>query len=328
MNEQVPSDASLKLARPWWFRASGFVYGKASRFLSGRGLSSISLLKKLNVFLSRYFRSRPPEFVYLLGNKFYIDKEDSLGLSFTDYERGVVELIKNNLREGDVFIDIGANIGYFTVIASPIVSSSGKVYSFEPDRENFSLLQKNILANGFKNVISVKQAVSDVSGKSKLFLSKYNMGDHRTYDPEASRFYSEEIKYAFDQHTLEDRREFIEVGSVTLDEYFRNQYPNCFIKIDVQGAEGAVLRGARALFTNAPQATVVMEFWPNGMKLFGIGADETFNMLKQYGFSHVYRLEERSQKWEKTTLDLFQGFFKSHERLSMNVCFSKREISI
>ena len=71
-----------------------------------------------------------------------VDDEDSLGLSvFGQYEPCQTQLIKDNLREGEVFIDLGANIGYFTLIASKIVGPKGHVYAFEPNPVIFSILK-------------------------------------------------------------------------------------------------------------------------------------------------------------------------------------------
>lgn len=284
------------------------------------------LLRKLNTFLGAYFRSRVPEFVLLFGNKFYLDGGDILGLSFALYEKGVVDMVRNNLREGDVFVDVGANIGYFTVIAAGALKGSGHVYAFEPDRENFLLMEKNVHANGFANVTLEQRVVSERTGPVRLFLSKYNRGDHRMYDPEASPAYREEEHESFDQHTLEDRRRAVPVPAVALDEYFGSRPAAYFVKIDVQGAEGAVLKGARTVLSGAPRAIVVMEFWPRGMGLSGIGADAAFAMLKEYGFSKIYRLDERPQKWSETTFDAFAAFYRAHERSSMYVCVAKEDI--
>ena len=113
-----------------------------------------------------------------------------------------------------------------------------------------------------------------------------------------------------------------------MDEYFSNHHADYFIKIDVQGAEGAVLKGARQTLKSAPRVIVVVEFWPKGMELSGIGASEALKTLKECGLNFVYILEERTQKWGKTTIDKFEEFYKAHEKTSIYACFSKGAVKI
>jgi FkbM family methyltransferase len=97
------------------------------------------------------------------------------------------EVILRNLREGDVFVDIGANIGYYSVIAASAVGDNGKVFAFEPDPTNYDLLEQNIAANGFENVRAFRKAVSSSSDERYLYLCERNKGDHRLYDSRDSR---------------------------------------------------------------------------------------------------------------------------------------------
>src|SRR3990172_2612704 len=84
------------------------------------------------------------------------------------YEYGVTKLVTSTLRPGDTFIDIGANIGYFTLVASPLVGPSGKVHSFEPIPGIFSTLQSNVAANGLTNVRMNQAAIFETDGELEL----------------------------------------------------------------------------------------------------------------------------------------------------------------
>jgi len=91
------------------------------------------------------------------------------------------EFIKNNIKKEDIVIDIGANIGYFTLLLSKQVGDKGKVFSFEVETENFKLLEKNVKENHIRNVMLENVAVSEKEGKIKLYLSNVQPGMHRFY---------------------------------------------------------------------------------------------------------------------------------------------------
>ena len=76
------------------------------------------------------------------------------------WEPEETKLVSRLLEEGDVFVDVGANLGYFTLIASDAVGKTGRVFAFEPEPNNFSLLQKNVEVNKCANVCCERKAVS------------------------------------------------------------------------------------------------------------------------------------------------------------------------
>jgi tRNA G37 N-methylase Trm5 len=75
------------------------------------------------------------------------------------WERDTVRLFERILRAGDVVVDIGAHVGYFTLIAARSVGPEGRVYAFEPDPENYALLVRNIELNGYQNIMPIQKAV-------------------------------------------------------------------------------------------------------------------------------------------------------------------------
>jgi len=90
------------------------------------------------------------------------------------WEEGTTKFIKDNLRSGDTFIDVGASVGYYTLLASKLVGPKGKVYSFEPAKQNLDVLLRNLFDNGIKNVIVFPFALTDSTEKFKGKL--YNKG--------------------------------------------------------------------------------------------------------------------------------------------------------
>lgn len=221
-----------------------------------------------------------PETFYLVdGHKMFLDSKDSLHLSINGiYEPFETELVKKEIKKGDVVLDIGANIGYYTLIFAKLVGENGKVFAFEPDPTNFSLLKKNVEINGYGNrVVLVQKAVSNKTEKIKLYLCEDNKGDHRIYDSH-------------------DGRQSIEIEAIRLDDYFKNYNGTIdFIKMDIQGAEGWAIQGMHNLLKKNKTVKIVTEFWPIGLKGSGIDPDEYFKILIELGFK-LYEINEQEKK--------------------------------
>ena len=124
------------------------------------------------------------EFVEINGQKLFLDKEDSLMLSIKhhEHEQLTVEYFKKIIKKGDIVLDLGANIGYYTLIFAKLVGEVGHVFAFEPDPSNFELLSKNVKENKHENVTLIQKAVSDKNEKIKLYVSKRDLASHRIFD--------------------------------------------------------------------------------------------------------------------------------------------------
>lgn len=133
------------------------------------------------------------------------------------YERELQRFLRDTLRPGDVFYDVGAHHGFFSLAAARLGAS---VYAFEPVEANLRRLQRNIELNG-ADVEVVAAAVSDAAGRLGLARGK-SSAQWRTEPGD-------------------------EVTSVTLDDFARNHPAPRVVKIDVEGAELRVLRGAERL---------------------------------------------------------------------------------
>jgi len=197
----------------------------------------------------------------------FIDSKDTLKLFRNGiYEKFETEFFKKEIKHGDIILDIGANIGYYTLIFAKHVGKNGKVFAFEPDPTNFSLLKKNVEINGYKNVVLINKAVSDKTGKLRLFLSKDNMGDHRIYDSN-------------------EGRKFVEIKSVILDDYFKNKNKKIdFIKMDIQGSEYGAFKGMSGLLNLNENVRIISEFWPFGLKKSGVQPFEYLKLITKHGF--------------------------------------------
>jgi len=168
----------------------------------------------------------------------------------------------NSLRPGDVVVDVGANVGYYTVLAGLLVGDTGRVYAFEPDPVAFEILRKNVALSGLDNVVVEQKAVSNEPGAIRLYLDEENHGDHRIYQPEG------------------EERKFVEVEAVTLDDYFAGVEESVdFVKVDTQGAEVAILNGMLDLVGRSPTIVMAFEFSPHHLAGFGSTGEELLDML-------------------------------------------------
>lgn len=209
-----------------------------------------------------------PDSVVVGPHKMFIDKEDRvisaeliLSGKWEEYESNLFE---KSIQPGDTVLDIGAHIGYYTLIAARKVGPKGKVYAFEPLTKNFNLLKKNVEANGYTNVELINAAVSNKVGIAKLFLSNEdNYGDQRIYDSEESR-------------------KTLRINTTTLDKYFSNRKGVNVVKMDIQGSEMLALKGAIQLFKRSRKLKVFTEFWPKALRQAGSSATEYLNLLKRY----------------------------------------------
>jgi FkbM family methyltransferase len=148
------------------------------------------------------------------------------------------------LSAGETVIDIGAHIGYFTVLFSCLVGEQGSVISFEPEADNYSLLQANVSINGLDNVIIENQALSNRSGVAPLYLSSDHKGDHRLAPTAA--------------------RDVQKVTLIALDQYLAKGLQQIhFIKSDTQGHELEVLQGmTQVIERNKDHLCCLLEFSP------------------------------------------------------------------
>ena len=248
-------------------------YNILAKSLSERGIERIIPFKPLENIIVNLLKS---DFVEIDGQKMHLDKKDSLRLSIKKtHEPFETALFNKEVRPGDIVLDIGAHIGYFTLRFAKKVGNTGKVFAFEPDPESFAILKKNVELNGYKNVILVNKAVSDRNARLKLYLSEYSTSDNRLYESE-------------------DTRNSVEVDTIRMDDYFTNKQQKVdFIKMDIQGSEANALRGMPDILKNN-KLKLSTEFWPIGLKQCGSDAEEYLNVLVSYGFK-LYKIDKENK---------------------------------
>jgi FkbM family methyltransferase len=155
-------------------------------------------------------------------------------LSMTIYLTGrweplITEYIRANLKPGDTFVDVGANIGYYSLIAARIVASAGRVFAVEASPSIHGRLLRNIELNGLHNITAIHAAASEVSGELSIFSGPVsNLGHSTTVETLAEK----------EGLTLESKVRADTLSALVGAENLRNAR---FVKIDVEGAEYSVL---------------------------------------------------------------------------------------
>lgn len=203
-----------------------------------------------------------------------------------------LDLIKNK----SFFLDIGANIGYYSLIASRQMADDSKIMSFEPDDKNFKLLTKNIKENKATKIIKYKLACSDKIGFSALKKSKDNLGDHRLEN-------SQNVK-------------FKKIKTTTVDTISQNEKKKPdIIKIDTQGAEVLIMKGMKNWLSQFSNETVlIFEFWPYGLFQQNHTIKNLISLFKNHSFNYFAIFEETStfiqcdlddlERWSKSIMNI------------------------
>jgi FkbM family methyltransferase len=208
--------------------------------------------------------------------------------SFGKFERDTRILFESILRPGMQVIDLGAYIGYFSLVAAKCVGKTGKIYAFEPDPTNFDLLIKNIHANKRESIIvPLQKAVSNQNGTYSLFLANK--------DGTGSSLYG----------TPAIGKNKVAVDTISLDNYLEMQgWPHIhLIKMDIEGAEKAALDGMKQLATRNPGLKLIMEFCPLNQVAAGVKPEVLFSTLVDLGF-HKFSVIEEGQHTVQIPEDL------------------------
>jgi FkbM family methyltransferase len=192
---------------------------------------------------------------------------------FDRYEPVTDAYLADALRPGMVVLDIGAHVGYYTLVAARAVGPSGKVHAFEPCAETLSLLRTNVRANGFANVEIHPFAAG--SGDSKRTLHVTGSSDSHGLFP----------------HPLTETVRTTEVRTVRAAQVIQGRVD--LVKIDVEGAEFEVLDGMRDLVSSEDPSVLVIEWNPACLRNAGQDPLELPRCLAELGFTNISVLDDR-----------------------------------
>lgn len=208
------------------------------------------------------------------GLKMYLHGTDDRMISAKLRQEGCweayeTELTLQILKPGDVYVDVGANIGYYTLLAAARAGEQGQVLAYEPDPQNFALLKANVALNHLTQVHLFPYGLYDQNQDAALFLSRDNFGDHRLYDSPADTAGAERESRKI---TLVNGAEHVSQWTQQID----------FLKIDTQGAEYFVLKGLMPLILrNRHHLHIMLEFCPYGIRHSGGDGHAFLQLLEE-----------------------------------------------
>lgn len=195
-----------------------------------------------------------------------VDRGDSLGLLRHPFELDEVNLVRQLVRPGQIVLDVGANIGYYTLLVSRLVGAAGRVHAFEPDPSNVAILRRNLADNQCHNVMVHQVAVGNTDATIGLYRCADNAGMHRVY---------ESVCCGDDA---------VDVRSVVLDQVMRDESQIDFIKMDIEGYEYFALEGmARIIGEHSP--TILVEFSPFALAEAGVTATAFIQFFADRGYA-------------------------------------------
>lgn len=305
------------------------IYEAISTIISpfvGSGIGRIKLLADLYQFIMPRIMPKKAQIIEAQGFKMKIVNaghiEDlSTELLFKKvHEPATTRIFKEILKDGDFVVDVGANIGYFTLLASKIVGESGGVFAFEPSEENIKSLLRNVNLNEFayKNTWAYEFAIGDHMGVDTFYLSSRESARHSLIKTKEH-----------DQQT--------NVQVVMLDHVIAGiKKPIRLLKTDTEGNELAVLIGAREIIKKNPNICLIVEINQDAMDACGVSFHSLWNyMVCELGMKYFYLIDDYA---DKVGLIFRSGYFwqdwqksvtkKGSNRLACNILCSRNNIQV
>ena len=233
---------------------------------------------------------------------------DSETLDFVvskDFYKPELLAMRRLVKEGDLVVDVGANVGTFSVFLSKEVGAKGRVHSFEPIRDTYWRLQENIALNRCENISPYCQAISNKKGTAIMNVF-----------PEGHDAWNSFGKPKFDEIVPISTEK---VAINTLDKFTKkaNIKKIDFLKIDVEGYERDVLRGAKELLSNNRVKYLSFEISAIPLKGAGRTGAEVFDLLREYEYL-AYEFNPDKNKFVgpiETSETFYQNFYASRSDL-------------
>ena len=223
----------------------------------------------------RLLRAIVPQSVELHGVRIVMNPDDPVvsgAITLGVYEKPETRFFLSVCRQGMIYVDIGANIGYYTALGALRVGPSGRVVAIEPDPECYGYLVQTVGANHFCNVSTVQKAVSGSLGAATLYRNLSNRGDNRLYPNELSQ-----NQIIVETTTVDKLLPELGIASVDL------------IKMDIQGFEGHAFSGMGNTLAQERPLIILTEFWPKGLAAANTQPHEVLGKLVLNGF-RLYEL--------------------------------------
>src|SRR5918995_324176 len=270
----------------------GILYFLKIAYLSLRILLRVALGRRRRdrIFIERGFDFNT--FLYKVFKVLGIGNSMLLRINVPNHEEDIIEHFTP--KEGDIVVDIGAHMGRYTIIGAKRVGAQGKVVAIEAHPGNFEMLNRNIKLNQLTNVIPLNYAVYSKETKIKLYLPDEESG--------YTMHHSIMSNYVFTKYKDKTEDKFVEVNANTLDYFLQLEGITDvnWIKIDVEGAEFEVLKGAHNVLSNSKNISLLIEvhgkntYEPIIESLRSYNFKIDFEKTYENGEKHIIALKDRS----------------------------------
>jgi len=217
-------------------------------------------------------------------------------LALGAFEPYQISLFRQLIKPEMVVIDIGANIGLYTVIAGRKVGEKGKVFSFEPEQRNFDFLNNNIRINNLSNIYSSKVAISNEKSTKELFLFSENTGSYSLVDNRKTN-----VSVSVQTDTLDSILNSHSIKQVDI------------IKMDIEGAEYLAFEGMTNTINSSKKLTMMIEFFPNAIRRFNKNPHDFLTRISSLGFKISEINEDKKATTEITDIYTFLNHFPKGE---------------
>lgn len=235
----------------------------------------------------------------IYGHKVFVNTKD---MSLTPHilldgfwESWITKVFQERIRPGYTVVDVGGNLGYYSLLAAEAIGKHGKLYSFEANPDVAEILWKNMNINGFLDRVKVEPlAVYSEPKKLEFKIQKNHQGG-------SSFFLNTESAESF-----HDEIEILEVDCIKLDDYFPSGTKVDLIKIDTEGADPHVILGAQRVIAENPGITIITEFDSRFFNQSFESAEKAYDLYRTLGFT-VYRIGHDSSLIVSSYRDLLNA---------------------
>jgi len=288
-------------------------YSLRHRFISALQDTDIKGIRKIAHFIPRLLIPTPTGSITiktLYGFMMIIDPVKDDGVEKTiyytgTYEKGTLFVIKNLLREGDTFVDVGANIGLMSIFASSIVKASGKIVAFEPNPITFKILKSNIALNNLSNIETSDYAIGAKTNGAKIYDRwDLNRGS-------ASLIKPENVSESYD------------IRVITLSNYFKVKQCIHLIKIDIEGYELEALKGAKDILDGESPPMLIVECSQRRENTYGLNTDDLYEFLKSNTQYRLFKSRGGKEKISKLVEIKSRSELPQHDNI---YCFINQHI--
>lgn len=217
----------------------------------------------------------------IYGHKMYIDtRDESIAphLLIDGYwELWINHVVQGTVKAGMNVLEIGANLGYYTLLLASIIGAKGKLYAFEANPKVFKNLFSNVLVNGFSDRVElVNKAAVDKSGAITFYALKKLHGSGSIVDLTGEAYLNK----------IDDEAETFTVDAVSVDDFLKDKPARIdFIKMDAEGSEPRIFNGMQGLIRNNLQLTIIAEFSPDLVRGTGCDPRLFLEQLQDSGFN-------------------------------------------